>query len=112
MAHHLQIMEHQLQKSRSTCDLFDIKKQKWQEGEIIGSYSDAKGNWIKVRRGQTVHNLLAHDPNLRVRAMIQSDEVMELEHAMSQIPKIKPILNRILPTASGQGICVFAERES
>ena len=60
----------------------------WAEGEIIGSYSDEKGEWVKVRCGQKVYDILSHDPDLRERAQNNSivpvhwiDKLKELEEA-------------------------------
>ena len=99
-------------ESGSKCDLFIRDKMEWNEGEIIGSFSDEKGKWIKVQCGQRVHNVLAIDPDLRIRKVIQRDQVMKLERAAMQIPDIKPILDDILPNTSGHGVYVFADRES
>lgn len=99
-------------KSGSICELFNRDNLKWEEGEIIGSFSDENGKWLKVRCGQSVRDVLAIDPDLRVRKVIQSDQLLKLERAAVQIPNIKPILDNILPSFSGQGVYVFADRES
>ena len=99
-------------KAGSKCDLFVRDKMEWNDGEIIGSFSDEKGKWIKVQCGQRVHNVLAIDPDLRVRKVLQSAQVMELERAATQIPRLQPILDDILPNTSEHGIYVFAHRES
>ena len=59
----------------------------WEEGEIIGSYSDDKGEWVKVRCGQKVHDVLSRDPDLKERAQntsivpVHIDKLKELEEA-------------------------------
>ena len=39
---------------------------RWIKGEIIGSFTDEKGEWVKVRYGQKhVRDILSHDAELR-----------------------------------------------
>mgnify|MGYP001498286315 CR=1 FL=1 len=53
-------------KLGSRCDLFVRSEMKWATGEVIGLFTDEQGEWVKVRCGQRVHDVLAHDPDLRV----------------------------------------------
>ena len=99
-------------KTGTKCDLFNRDTFKWEQGQVIGSFSDEKGEWIKVQCGQKEREVLAGDPDLRVRKVIQSEQLLKLERAAVQIPNIKPILDDILPSSSGQGVYVFADRES
>ena len=55
-------------KLGSRCDLFVRSEMKWATGEVIGLFTDEQGEWVKVRCGQRVHDVLAHDPDLRVSA--------------------------------------------
>ena len=54
-------------KLGSQCDLFVTETRKWTEGEIIGSFSDEKGEWVKVRCNHTIHDVLSDDQGLRER---------------------------------------------
>ena len=38
-------------------------------GEVIGSFSDDEGEWVKVRCGQKDHNVMDGDPDLRKRVV-------------------------------------------
>ena len=40
----------------------------WADGEVIGSFSDEKGEWIRVRCGPDIRSVLSRDPDLRERA--------------------------------------------
>ena len=53
-------------KLSSRCDLFVRSEMKWAMGEVIGFFTDEQGEWVKVRCVQRVHDVLAHDPDLRV----------------------------------------------
>ena len=53
-------------KPGALCEVFDREQRKWNEGEVISSFSDDRGEWVKVRCGQSVHELLCDDPYLRV----------------------------------------------
>ena len=99
-------------KAGSKCDLFDRDNMEWKRGEIVSTFTDEKGKWMKVRCGQKVRDVLAIDPDLRIRTVVTKEEVQKLESAAAQIPNINPVVNRILPGTAGQGIYVFAERES
>ena len=46
--------------------MFDREQRKWNEGEVIGSFSDDQGEWLKVRCGQSVAEVLCDDPDIRV----------------------------------------------
>ena len=81
-------------------------------GEIVSTFTDEKGKWMKVRYGQNVRDVLAIDPDLRIRTVVTKEEVQILERAAAQLPKMNPVVNRILPGTAGHGIYVFAERES
>ena len=99
-------------KPGSNCDVFERDKMQWEEGEIIESFSDEKGKWVKVKCGKTIRELLAIDPDLRAREKLSKEEVLKLERAAAQIPNIKSILDRILPATSGQVVQVSADRDS
>ena len=91
-------------KPGSKCDLFDREQKKWKEVEIIGLFSDDHGEWVKVRCGQEIRDVLGIDPDLRARALITSDQMKELQNAAVQIPNIAPILERAFPSSSGRGL--------
>ena len=51
-------------KPGKKCDLFDRDTLKWIEAEVIGSFSDDKGEWIRGRYGNNDRNVLTIDPDL------------------------------------------------
>ena len=87
MAQQQRLQEPVKWKLGSKCDLFVRDIMEWAEGEIIGSYSDDKGEWVKVRCGQKVYDILSRDPDIRERAQNKSavivdiDKLKELEEA-------------------------------
>ena len=98
-------------KSGTKCDLYDRNIRKWVEAEVVGSFNDDQGVWIKVRCGQKDHNVLSGDPDLRKRALplISGQQLKLLQDAAVQNPVIAPILNEILPSTSGQGLYAHSE---
>ena len=96
-------------KPGTKCDFFDRNTRKWVEAEVIGSFSDAKGEWIKVRCGQKDHDVMSDDPDLRKRAVIPGHELRQLQDAAAQLPNIGPILQRVLPSSSGQGLYAHSD---
>ena len=96
-------------KLGSKCQLFDREHLKWNDGEVIGSFSDDKGEWIKVRCGGVVRNVLSIDPDLKQLEVIPSKEIKKLQHAVVQQPDIAPILQRILPSMTGQGLYTHSD---
>ena len=90
------------------CDLFNRKKLKWEEAEVIDSFIDEKGKWVKVQCGQKVRSVLTIEPDLRVRVHLQTAELQKLHKVAGQHSNVAPILNRILPTSAGQGIFVYS----
>ena len=109
MAQHLHSVEW---KVGTKCDVFNRDKFKWEESEIVGSFTDDKGAWVKVRYGLKVRDILAADADFRIRKVVQNEQLLKLERAATQIPDIRPILDNILPSTTGQGYYVFANRES
>ena len=91
-------------KLGAKCDFFDRGIRQWVEAEVIGSFSDDKGEWIKVRCGQKDHNVMSDDPDLRKRTLISGNQLKLLQDAVAQIPTIAPVLDNILPSSSGQGL--------
>ena len=91
-------------KLGSKCDLYDREQYKWIEAEVIGVFEADGREWVKVRCGQTVRNIHSGDPDLRQMTSIQTDDLKKLQHAVVQLPNIAPVLKRILPTSSGQGL--------
>ena len=91
-------------KTGLKCDFYDRSIRKWVEAEVIGSFSDDDGEWIKVRCGHKDHNVLNGDPDLRKRAVIPDHQLKQLQGVVAQIPSITPILESILPSSSGQGL--------
>ena len=61
-------------KPGTKCDLFDREQRKWTEGVVIGSFCDEKREMDQVQCGENVRGILSDDLDLRVRAMVQSDE--------------------------------------
>ena len=96
-------------KPGTKCDLYDRSTLKWVEAEIIGSLSDENGEWIKVRWDQKDRNVKKGDPDLRPRAVIPGHELKQLQDAAAQLPNIAPILQRVLPTSSGQGLYTHSD---
>ena len=84
-------------------DFYDRDTRKWVEAEVIKSFSDDKGEWIKVRCGGKDINVLNGDPDLRKRSVIPGHQLKQLQDAATQLPNIAPILESILPS-SGQGL--------
>ena len=96
-------------KPGTKCDLYDRSTRKWVEVEIINLFSDEKGEWIKVRCGQKDRNVIQGDPDLRQRAVIPGHELKQLQEAAAQMPNIAPILQRVLPSSSGQGLYTHSD---
>ena len=76
-------------KLGSDCYLFVRKDMKWTEGEIIGSFVDDTGEWVKVRCGDKVHDVMSRDPDLKEREHDNSsapsdwmEQITELQQAV------------------------------
>ena len=93
-------------KAGTKCDFYDRDTFQWVEAEVIGSFTDNKREWIKVRCGQKDHNVVKGDPTLRKRTVnvIPGHHLKQLQDAATQLPNIAPILQSILPSSSGQGL--------
>ena len=90
-------------KPGTKCNFFNRSIRKWVEAEVIRSFVDDKGEWIKVRCGQEDHNVLSDDPDLKKQSLISGRELKQLRDASAQIPIIAPILQKVLPSTSGPG---------
>ena len=73
-------------KAGSKCELFDREQRKWNAVEVISSFSDDQGEWIKVRCGQSVAEVLCDDPDIRVSSsdnmLIPVDKMKKLQSAL------------------------------
>ena len=51
-------------KAGGKCQVYDRETYKWIQGEIISTFIDEKGKWVKVQCDEKVHNLFEGDPHL------------------------------------------------
>ena len=81
------------------CELFIRTEFKWAKGEIIGS--NKQGDRIKVRCGDQIHEVLAVDPDLRVRKENQRTFPIEAFQrfqrlTIEQSPNMASLLQNVL----------------
>ena len=92
-------------KEGTLCDLYVRKERKWNEGEVIGLFSDENGEWAKVRCGQEIHDVLCDGPYLRPRAsanvLIPIDKMQNLQAAVIGTNADR-VLQWILKTSGAQ----------
>ena len=98
-------------KAGIKCDFYDRNIRKWVDAQVIGTFTDDQGDWIKVRCGQKDHNVLSGDPDLRKKALplISGHELKRLQDAAVQNPGIAPILEKVLPSSSGKGLYAHSD---
>ena len=87
-------------KLGSVCSLFNRKDRKWNKGRIVGSFSDEKGDWVKVQCDSEIHDVLTDDPDLRLMddddAVISNQKIKELQSVARQRPDIAPIIEQTI----------------
>ena len=87
-------------KLGSKCSLFDRKDRKWNEGIIVGSFSDENGEWIKVQCGSEIHDVLADDPDLRLEdhdnADILAEKIKEWQAVAMRRPDMALMINQTI----------------
>ena len=92
-------------KDGTLCELFDRKQRKWTDGEVIGSFSNENGDFVKIRCGPEIHDVLRDDPDLRVRAknmtLISNDKLKELQEAVTD-PDVVRALQWIMESPTEQ----------
>ena len=85
-------------KLGASCSLFVRKDRKWNEGNIVGTFSDKNGDWVKVQCGSEIHDVLSDDPDLRLLdendAVISNQKIKELQSVARQRPDIEPIIEQ------------------
>lgn len=88
----------------SQCTLFIRNERKWADGEIVGSFSDEHGKWVKVRCGDQVHEVLNDDPDLKPKseslAVVPVDDIKRLRTAAMEQPIIAQWLHTILSSSA------------
>ena len=101
-------------KLGAKCTLFLRNKRKWTDGEIVGSFSDESGEWVKVRCGKQVHEVQTDDPDLRVKSqsfgVVPVHTIEKLQMAAMGQPVIAEWLQSMLQslnpnTKSWVGLC-------
>ena len=85
-------------KLGAICSLFNREDRKWNEGNIVGTFSDEKGEWVKVQCGPEIHDVLTDDPDLRLLddddAVISNQKIKELQSVARQRPDIESIIEQ------------------
>ena len=91
-------------KPGTLCDLYVREQRKWAEGEVIGSFTDEHGEWVKVRCGPETHDVLCDDPYLRARGhqlrVIPAENIPKLNQLTAEHPVIGRQFERLLPLSS------------
>ena len=76
----------------------------WAEGEVIGSFTDEKGEWIKVRCGPDIRDVLSRDPDLRPRGhqklFIPAENIENLRKVTAENPVVGQEYKRLIPILS------------
>ena len=87
-------------KLGAKCSLFDRANRKWNHGTIVGSFSDKKGEWIKVQCSSGMHDVLTDDPDLRVvdqqDAVITTQKINELQAVARRRPEIASMVEQAI----------------
>ena len=87
-------------KLGSKCSLFNRKSRKWNDGTIVGSFSDENGEWIKVQCGSEIHDVLVDDPDLRVVDQddvdILTQKIKELQAVAMRRPDMASMINQTI----------------
>ena len=91
-------------KLGAKCTLFLRNERKWTDGEIVGSFSDEQGEWVKVRCGNQVHEVLTDDPDFKVQSqslgLVPVDAIKKLQVAAMRQPVIAQWLQSILSSST------------
>ena len=71
----LDILEQQLENLRrkrwergEKCEIYSMLKECWIRGEVIDTFTDKQGEWVKVRYGRTEQELPPDDEHIRKTA--------------------------------------------
>ena len=91
-------------KLGASCSLFNRQSRKWNEGTIVGSFSDENGEWIKVQCESEIHDVLNDDPDLRMAdqngAVISAQKIQELESMARTRPDITSLIEQHITTSN------------
>lgn len=63
----------------STCELFVRESRKGTECEVIASFSGEKEEWIRVRCGRNVHDVLSDHPDLKKRVENNTPIIVDID---------------------------------
>ena len=88
-------------KIGAICKLYDRERRQWVEAEVINTFCDDIGEWVRVRWGQRIKDILSDDPDLRVQSvrnlLIPMDHIDEMRVIALEHPNIAPFLQRMRP---------------
>ena len=77
-------------KLGAKCSLFNREDYNWNDGTIVGSFSDENGEWIKVQCGSEIHDVRAVDPDLRVINHDDADILTQKVKELKAIARRRP----------------------
>lgn len=89
-------------KLGAKCSMFNRQDGSWNEGTIVGSFSDNKGEWVKVQCGSEIHDVRTDDPDLRVADHedtdigIVTEKINELQAVARRRPDVAPMIDQTI----------------
>lgn len=103
-------------KLGARCSLFNRQTRKWNEGTIVGSFSDENGEWIKVQCHSVIHDVLSDDPDLRAidhdDAVISNQKINELQSMTLKKPEIAPMIKEAITISNKIGSALRGSSKS
>ena len=72
----------------SLCDVYCHDQRRWIDGEVVGTFSLDRAQWVRVRYGPRMRDILCGDHDLRARSAV-SDQVISVQIPAEQLLNLK-----------------------
>ena len=88
-------------KVGNRCEWYNRARQQWVDGDIINIFSNELGDWLRVRCGQRIHDVLGDDvehdlkPRGSTIMKMSVDDLQTIKHIATKHRVISPTLHRI-----------------
>ena len=87
-------------KTGTLCEVYSHEEREWIDGEIINTFTDSAGEWLRVQYGKRIRDVMSDDPWLRARSsktiVVPQDVVKTLRKIIQKQPDLMPIFEGIL----------------
>ena len=94
-------------KVGTLCELYNQRERKWVDSEVIHTFSDSAGSWLRIQSGARIQDVFIDDIERNVRARgtshlaVSVRDISDLKDIVARYPATAAVLERIFAKSGG-----------